>query len=59
MCALIYVFVLIMTLFFAGETLSPEDIQQSKKMKLDMKVRETDKVFTYIIGMHVKCDGDD
>ena len=48
-----------MTLFFAGETLSPEDIQQSKKMKLDMKVRETDEVFTYIIGMHVECDGDD
>ena len=29
-----------MTLFFAGETLSPEDIKQSKQMKLDMKVGE-------------------
>lgn len=46
-CALIYLCVLVMALFCAGETLSPEDIAQSKQLKRDMKVGDDNYMNDY------------
>ena len=43
-----------MTLFFAGETLSSENIEQSKKMKLDMKVREVMRCLSILLEYVLK-----